>query len=517
MRLSGFAAPYRPPVPFWLALILALASGPVLDAGFPDRGWWPMVFVGVAMLLICLIGRRPWAALFLGFVSGVSFYLVHIQWASLYLGPEPWIALSVLEAIFFAVGAVLISLAYRWAPALWPTAFGRLGILPVIVAGLWTAREAIASVWPYGGFAWGRLALSQSESPLGGLVAWLGISGLSFLIVLICAVVIESVRARVAPVSLRVVVSIGLIAVTLAVPAWPASTSGTTTVAAVQGNGKAGYFDQRQPGDILNSQIAATMPIIHDTVDMVVWPEGAADIDPTRYPQAAAELDFIGDAMHAPVITGTITHRDGQYYNTSLLWRAGQGATDWYDKKHPVPFGEYVPDRAFWEPLAPNLIGLIQRSYTPGTRDSVFDLGTVRAGISICFDIADDQLVTDMMHGGADVILAQTNNADFGHTDENVQQLAIARLRAIETGRSLVNISTVGTSEVIDPSGRTIDSIRAYRPGAMVTKVPLGTATTPATVISRQLEWFVAGLGLAGLSIAGLYAWTLRWPRRERR
>ena len=158
-----------------------------------------------------------------------------------------------------------------------------------------------------------------------------------------------------------------------------------------------------------------------------------------------------------------------------------------------MPFGEYVPDRAFWRPFAPDLIDLIGRDYTPGTRDNVFDVNGVRAGISICFDIVDDQLLTDMMDGGAQVILAQTNNADFGQTDENVQQLAIARLRAIETGRSLVNISTVGSSQIIDPSGRTIASIPPYQPGRMVADVPLGTTTTPATLLGRGIELLVSG------------------------
>ena len=201
-------------------------------------------------------------------------------------------------------------------------------------------------------------------------------------------------------------------------------------------------------------------------------------------------------------MVGTITQRDDKLFNTSLQWEAGKGAVDYYDKKHPVPFGEYVPDRAFWRPFAPALIDLIGRDYTPGTRDNVFDIGGVRAGISICFDIVDDQLLTDMMRGGAQVILAQTNNADFGETDENQQQLAIARLRAIESGRALVNISTVGSSQIVGPDGRTISSIAPFKPGHMVADVPLGTTTTPATLLSRGIEFLVAGLGLFGLLVA---------------
>ena len=43
--------------------------------------------------------------------------------------------------------------------------------------------------------------------------------------------------------------------------------------------------------------------------------------------------------------------------------------------------------------------------------------------------------MTDMVRQGAQIVFAQTNNADFGRTDESVQQLAIARIRAIELAR----------------------------------------------------------------------------------
>ncbi|WFR66219.1 nitrilase-related carbon-nitrogen hydrolase [Curtobacterium flaccumfaciens] len=145
-----------------------------------------------------------------------------------------------------------------------------------------------------------------------------------------------------------------------------------------------------------------------------------------------------------------------------------------------------------------------------GTKPNVLSVAGVRAGIAICFDIVDDGLTTDMARGGAQVILAQTNNADFDGTDENLQQLEIARMRAIETGRSLVNISTVGASQVIDPSGRTIDRVPAYTATSMITDVPLGTSTTPATVASGSLVLVLALGGLLTLLACA------PWSRRSR-
>ena len=168
-----------------------------------------------------------------------------------------------------------------------------------------------------------------------------------------------------------------------------------------------------------------------------------------------------------------------------------------------MPFGEYVPDRPFWRQFAPELIDLIQREFTPGTTDAVMDVGSggrsVLAGFAICFDIVDDALMREGVDEGGQLVLAPTNNADFGQTDESVQQLAIARIRAIELGRSVVNISTVGTSAVILPDGTIAVQLPRYVAGTMVVDVPLSTTKTPAVVIGRGVEWGVAMIALGGL------------------
>ncbi|MGY4856822.1 apolipoprotein N-acyltransferase [Cryobacterium sp. AP23] len=493
------ARPHSTGLPLWAAVLLAAGAGAILDGGFPDRSWWILAPVGVTLMLLALLGRGPWTGLLVGAVAGLSFWLIHISWLTLYLGPVPWLALAGLEAIFFAVGLALTAVVLNTGPRVWPTVAGRLGMVPVVVAGLWTAREAISAVWPYGGFSWGRVAISQSESPFSGLVAWVGMSGLSFLIVWLSALGLQLCREQQLRVGIRSAVAIAAVALLLAFPAWPTVQSGTSRIAAVQGASDAGLFAQNAPGQILSDHVSATLPLVGEPVDFVVWPENGIDVDPLRSAESARVADYISEAMDAPLIAGTITERDGKYYNTSLLWKAGQGAVDLYDKVHPVPFAEYMPDRAFWRPFAPELIDLVSRDYEIGTRDNVFDINGIIAGIAICFDIADDQLVHEMIDDKAEIILAQTNNADFGRTDESVQQLAIARLRAIEAGRTVVNISTVGTSAIITPDGKTLDSLPTWEAGAMVQTVPLSTTDTPAMAAGRPVEWFVSGLGLAGL------------------
>lgn len=502
----------RAPLSLIPAMVLAAASGPVFDAGFPDKNLWPLAFVGIGLVLLTLIGRRIGTSFLVGFIAGLSFFLTHIEWATLYLGPIPWLALSTVEALFVAVGAVLITLAYRWVPRVWPSAWSIYAGLPAAVAALWTGREALAGSWPYGGFAWGRAALSQSQSPFADVTSWVGLSGLTFLMVFVSAVLLQLLLAPQPLTPRRFFYPAILVTAILAVPIWPTQQIGVSTIGAVQGNGKAGYFDQRDPGDILISQIKASQGLIGKNPDFVVWPENGTDLDPTRNASAAAVLKVLSERLgNVPLVTGTITERDGEYFNTSLLLQDGR-IDDYYDKVNPVPFGEYVPDRDFWEPLAPDLLGLIERDYTPGTRDSVMDINGVIAGVSICFDIVDDALVRDTVDRGAQIFLAQTNNADFGQTDENEQQLAIARMRTIETGRALVNISTVGKSQMISPDGTTLQEIPAYESGHLLYSMPLMRGTTPAVLLGGQLEIFISLMGLATVVAAG---WGSRRPRRR--
>ncbi|WP_291054173.1 apolipoprotein N-acyltransferase [Herbiconiux sp.] len=516
LEAPGFT---RPVMPLWLALLGAVGAGIALDAGFPDKGWWPLTLVGVAIVLTALIGRRWGSALLIGFVAGVSFWGVHIFWLTLYLGPVPWLGLAIFEGGYFALGALLIALVYRRAEAAWPSRARRLTVLPLVVAGLWVLREGINSIAPYGGFSWGRVAMSQSESPYTGLIAWVGMAGLSFVLVWLVAFLVQLVREDGLRSSTRVLAACVAIAATLAVPAWPAVTSGTARIGAVQGNSNAGLFAVHERGDILSDHVSASAGLIGQDMDVVVWPENSSDIDPTQFTYASQTLDAVSAELgDVPLVVGTIQARGDKVYNTSLLWQNG-GVTDFYDKRHPVPFAEWMPNREFFRALAPDLVDLVTRDYEFGDTDLTFDINGLIAGISICFDITDDAVMRAMSAEGAQVVLAQTNNADFGQTDENLQQLAIARLRAVEFGTSVVNISTVGHSEIIAPDGSTIASIPAYEAGSMVADVPLATAATPASVAGFQLEWLFAGFGIIGLLVAltsgaGASARTRKRPRR---
>jgi apolipoprotein N-acyltransferase len=494
-----------PLLPIWLALPVAIAGGALLDLAFPDIGIWPLAFPAVALALVTLIGRSVGGAMIVGAVFSASFYLLHIEWITRYLGPIPWFALAGIETLLHALAAPLLALAYRWLPRLAGGSWARALALPALVSALWTAREQFLGSWPYTGFPWGRIGMSQSDGPLAELASWVGVSGLTFAIVFVAAAAIEIVRLRAWRRIRLAIPAVAMLLILALIPQFPTFDAGTMRVGAVQGNGPSGYFDEREPYGVFQAQLDATAPILDEDLDLLLWPEGGIDADPLANESVADALGDLATRIDAPLLVNAATERGDDIFNTSMLWEPGASEpTALHDKRNPVPMGEYVPDRWFFEAIVPDLIGLIQREYTPGTNAPLVDVAGIGVGLAICFDVIYDEVIRESLFGGAQVLMFQTNNADFRGTDENLQQLGFARMRAIETGRAVVNVSTVGTSQVIAPDGTVIDGLGVDEAGALVVDVPLRTGLTAGVILGPAVQWLFGWLSVPVLIALGV-------------
>ena len=493
---------HRLPGGLW-RLPTALVGGLLSSLAMPREDIWPLIFVSVALILVSVRGLRFWPAAGVGFVAGMAFYMSQVEWLSLYLGPVPWIALSVMEAFIFAAGAGVIAIVWSWAGAI-RESFYRSTLIALAIATVWTAREWVATNLPYGGFPWSRVAQALSESFLSQLVYFVGISGLTFVSVFMTVALLQTLEAGLKSIRgsfLSLGASLLAIATALLFVVPTQAEVGEITVAAVQGNANAGLFANADRGTFLRNHLEATALLaehqLRDEIDVIVWPENASDLNPQTSPLAMTQIRSVLATYDVPLVLGAITESGDVYFNSSLYFSPEGDQVDQYDKKRPVPFAEYVPDREFWNQLAPDLIGLVTRDYAFGTRDGIFDFEDKKLGVLICFEVAIDDIGRELVGGGAQIILSQTNNADFGRSDETFQQAALARLRAIETGRTVVNISTVGVSRIFLPNGQIISELPIFEPGVMVEKVPLRTHITPAMAISPFFDLFVNILAIA--------------------
>ncbi len=525
----------------WVSLGLAILSGFLLNAAFPDVAFWPSALVAIAALLAALRHDRPrWNAL-LGWLSGTIFFLLQLEFANFAVGPVPWLLLAALEGLALS----LVAVTWTWLrrirllrthPALHPIAF----------AILWVGAEQLRSAVPFGGFPWGKVAFSQAESPLGHL-AWLGGTPLTSAVSVAAGVLLYRAgvqvwswlaRRHAAPDAstagssgrLRggrafltalapLFVALALVGAGMLIPLTTGAETGALRIGAVQGNvanpGLQAFDHQRE---VLDNHIAGTEKLIaqagEEPLDVILWPENGTDIDPIATPSVGAEIDALAQRAQAPILIGTVQYPEtGGRYNRGLLWEPGTGPIASYTKQHPVPFAEYIPMRSIARAVS-SAVDTVTTDMLPGHELGLLNLPSERLGRTvilgdvICFEVAIDDLVRDTVAGGAELLVVQTNNASFGPTAESTQQLAMTRLRAIETGRTTVQVSTVGVSGIFLPDGSALQITELFTAAQMLQDVPLRTSLTPAVRWGPHISaaFSLLALGLALIAIGSNFA-----------
>jgi apolipoprotein N-acyltransferase len=235
---------------------------------------------------------------------------------------------------------------------------------------------------------------------------------------------------------------------------------------------------------------------------------------------ARGQIDAAEAAVGVPMLIGAVIDGPGPNHvqNAGIVWsQSGPGAM--YLKRHLVPFGEYLPFRSILSRLVGEF-SLIPKDFVPGRRAGTLQVGPVRLADAICFEVADDAVVRQAIKGGGRLLVVQTNNASYEHKGdtgdggETAQQLAISRLRAVESGRAVVVAATSGVSAMIAPNGRVLARTGVFRPALLDMRLPLRDPLTIADRIGPWPEWLLSGAAAVAVVLA--FAQSLRQRRRLR-
>lgn len=392
----------------------------------------------------------------------------------------------------------------------------RLPAAPLWGAAVWVGMEAVRSRVPFGGLPWGRVGFGQAEGLFLPAASVGGVPFLSFVTVLAGLALGELARrlvrreiggAAVPAVLLVLALAAGPLAAL--VPVTVNAPDRQLTVAAIQGNvPRLGLDFNAQRRAVLDNHVRVTEQLAADVAagrqpqpDVVLWPENSSDIDPFRNPDAAAEISQAAAAVRAPILVGTVlVNSDRTTSNSVLVWDPVQGPVARNDKRRIQPFGEYMPWRSFFRLFS----SYVDRAgnFVPGPGPGVLQAGGAEIGITICWEVAFDDLVADSVDAGATLLAVPSNNATFGLSEMTYQQLAMSRVRAVEHDRPTVVATTSGVSALIDTQGTVTGRTGQFVPGTLVGVETLRDTTTLATRLRSGPEWVLTAVGVAAIAAA---------------
>jgi apolipoprotein N-acyltransferase len=486
------------------SVVAAVAAGVLLYLATPPRELWWLSPVAFALMWPVLQARAPKAGFGYGFAFGLGFFVPLLPWVGEFVGPLPWLALAVLEALVWGLAGAGVAVVSRLpAPALWAT-------------GVWVGAEALIARVPFGGFPWGRVAFGQPAGVFLPLAAVGGAPLLSAAVVLagfgagdLVGRMLRSRRRRGLAIPALLAVAPVLAGLGTIPVVSTTATNGTVVIALVQGNvPRAGLDFNAQRRAVLDYHVRRTEQLATDVAagryprpELVIWPENSADIDPLRNSDAYAEIDHAARMIDAPILVGAVLQGEGgRPTNTAIVWDPRTGPGQRHDKRRLQPFGEYMPDREFFRVFSP----YVDRAsnFVPGHGDGAVDIGPARVGVATCSEVMFDDLVRQSVRSGAELLAVPTNNATFGFTEMTYQQQAISRVRAVEHGRTVLVAATSGVSAVIAPDGTVEQQTTLFTPAALVAQVPLRSGTTLATRLGPGPEWGLVTLGVLGIGAA---------------
>jgi len=459
----------------WRRSAFAFGFGVCATAAMPPLYIFPLLVPAFAGLLWLLSSApSPRRAFFDGWWWGMGHYTTGLYWMCIALLTDPaqfgWLIPFTLVGLngIIALYPALAGLAWHYIRP--EKKWG-----PLCFAALWSAVEFARGhvftgfPWNLGGYAWAFSdAMSQSVSVIG-------IYGLTFITVLAACSIIGGRKQALACALLLIAMA--------GVGAWRLQAAGETqfvsgvSLRIVQGDiAQSLKWDPKREQQILAHYAQLSRAPGAEKITLI-WPETAVPFPLMEDGAVAGVLSRLAP-MHGALLTGVLRlhgeNRDFQAWNSlAVITPGGLAAT--YDKHHLVPFGEFVPFRA-WVPVAVMPAGMASFSRGPGPQ--TLDIpGAPPASPLICYEAIFPQEATDSS-GRAGWLLNVTNDAWFGNSSGPYQHFAMARFRAIEQGLPLVRAANTGISAVTDAYGRVIARLPLGVEGVLDSGLPRRAAST---------------------------------------
>lgn len=498
-------------------LALAALAGAALTAAQPPVFAWPLIFLAVPGLA-WLLSRAPSgrAAFAVGWAAGGAYFLTGLYWVVeaflVDIARHGWMAPFAVSGLAAGLGlfwAVAFRLAWGLAPRGWP--------LALALAAAWTLAD-YARAYVLTGFPWALTAYAWADTPVSQAAALFGPHVLGLLTLALAALPAAPWLGEARPPRPR---ALSLAALALAAAAvfaaWdrgaarlaqPAPPEGPV-IRLVQPN--AGQREKWRP-----EMIPVFFERLRDlsapgpgeaAPALVIWPETAIPWLLEREPEVRRLI--AESAGGASVLLGARRlvrdETPGRPWRNAMTVLGPDGEIlGSYDKRHLVPFGEYVPLHG-----AARALGLGPMVGESGG----FGRGTGPARLSvpglpdlvprICYETIFPHAMPEAAPDRPRWIAQVTNDAWFGATAGPWQHFHQARMRAIEQGLPVARAANTGISAIIDARGRVVASLGLLEAGAVQAPLPGALPPTPYARLGDLPGMVAAALLLLVCAVPG--------------
>ena len=438
--------------------LLSVIFGLITSSAFEPFAFWPSAFIGLGGWYYLLLATNLRSRIYISYLYGLSLLLTVQHWTGIYVGSTPWIALCVVQSIFFIIPAYFVSKKQR---------FNQFSF-----AASYVLVELLLRTIPFTGFGWSRISFTQVDSPLASLYPLGGVVLVAFM-----SSAISATRTLITGFVLIVIILLSSLLTT------PITDIGKVRIALIQGGvSNLGLDFNSTPQEVFKRHLLQTSKSIKaDEVDLIVWPENAVDIDVNTIPGVADQITNLSKSLKTPILIGGVTKSFAGPQNQSILFNPDKQQV--YTKRYLTPFGEYLPLRNLSTRFSKYADEITD--FSAGKNDLVFQVNSIKFQTQICYEIINDSFRDQV---NSDFLIVQTNNATFGDTAQLDQELNIAKVRALETGREVAYVSTTGVTSFIDSEGKVRMSLPKFTPASLIDEVKMVKGQTYTQKYGKYLE-----------------------------
>ena len=371
---------------------------------------------------------------------------------------------------------------------------------PILFACLWTALEWWQAHSGWSGVPWARLAIGQAENVLHlQSAAVFGSYFVTFLIVAVngvLAYLFLNPTKRTLCAALAVGLFFGNMTFGVIRMSVMQDTGTPVKVAAIQGNkGSLENWSSGTMAEVMTVYGDLSRKAAAEGAELIVWPETCIPANIDRQGWVYEYVTELSRECGVPILCGLFTRvaegSEADYNSIVAALPDGTVHGTVYNKRNPVPFGEFVPLRGLVMTIVPPLaeINTLSEDIPAGEDSVVFDLEAGIVGSLICFDSIYERNAMDSIANGAQILAVSTNDSWFTDSRGVWMHHAQSRLRAIETGRYVVRSANTGVSSVINDRGEVLESLAPLKTGFVLEEVYLSDRVTVYSVIGNVFAY----------------------------